>query len=277
MNRNAENTFVRRIDMLELPEGMLALGALGQAGFVIKAGNTIAYVDPYLTDAISAGGGPPRAIDIAVDPADAGHADVILCTHEHADHTDPGTVLPMAAAAPRAPVFASPQGAELLREAGLEAGRIVTPTLGQRHTIGEMAITALPAAHYSYEVDAEGRSRWMGFAIEANGVTLYHSGDTILIPELVEALQAYRLDLALLPINGRDYFREQNDIVGNLNTREVAELCARLQPRVLIPTHNDLFRRNRVNPADLVMELERVAPSQRFHFLQPGEIYVYCG
>ncbi|HZG66293.1 MAG TPA: hypothetical protein VEZ12_06090, partial [Herpetosiphonaceae bacterium] len=102
-------------------------------------------------------------------------------------------------------------------------------------------------------------------------------GDTIIIPELIAALESFRIDLALLPINGRDYFREQQQIVGNMNAREVAELCKLLLPRVLIPTHNDMFARNRVNPADLVAELERVAPRQRFHFLQAGEIFIYCG
>ncbi len=277
MEQNERHGLVDRLDALDLPEGMLALAALGQAGFVLKACNTVVYIDPYLSNAISDGGGPPRAIESPLDPAQAGRVDAIICTHEHADHTDPATVLPLAAAAPAASIFASPQGAALLVEAGMEAARIVTPALGERHTVGGMAITALPAAHYSYEVDAEGRSRWMGFVIEADGVTLYHAGDTVVIPELLAALQPYRLDLALLPINGRDYFREQQGIVGNLNTREVAEFCALLRPRVLIPTHNDLFRENRVHPADLVIELERVIPRQRFHFLQPGEVFVYCG
>jgi len=277
VEQNERHGLVERLDALDLPEGMLALAALGQAGFVLKAGNTVVYIDPYLSNAISDGGGPPRAIESPLDPAQAGRVDAIICTHEHADHTDPATVLPLAAASPAASIFASPQGAALLVEAGMEAARIVTPALGERHTVGDMVITAVPAAHYSYEVDAEGRSRWMGFVIEANGVALYHAGDTVVIPELLAALQPYRLDLALLPINGRDYFREQQDIVGNLNTREVAELCALLRPRVLIPAHNDLFRENRVHPADLVIELERVVPRQRFHFLQPGEVFVYCG
>ena len=277
MEHNEQYGLAQRIDALNLPEGMVALAALGQAGFVVRARTTVVYIDPYLSNAISDGGGPPRAIESPLDPARAGRVDAILCTHEHADHTDPATVLPLAAAAPGAPIFASAQGAALLVEAGMDAPRVVTPSLGERHTVGDMTITALPAAHYSYEVDAEGRSRWMGFVIEANGVALYHAGDTVVIPELLAALQPYRLDLALLPINGRDYFREQQDIVGNLNTREVAELCALLRPRVLIPAHNDLFRENRVHPADLVIELERVVPRQRFHFLQPGEVFVYCG
>ena len=40
---------------------------------------------------------------------------------------------------------------------------------------------------------------------------------------------------------------------------------------------SDLLERNRVHPAELVLEFERVVPRQRFHFLQPGELYVYAG
>jgi L-ascorbate metabolism protein UlaG (beta-lactamase superfamily) len=144
-------------------------------------------------------------------------------------------------------------------------------------TIGDLRVTAVPAAHYAYETDGQGHARWMGFIIESDGVTLYHAGDTILVPEVLAAIEPYRIDLALLPINGRDYFREQNEITGNFTTREVAELCARLHPRVLIPMHNDLFAGNRVNGGDMVAELERVAPRQRFHFLQAGEVYLYAG
>ena len=270
-------TFIRRIDELNVPRGMLALGALGQSGFAIKAGQTIAYIDPYLSDSFAGIGGPSRRIPIVVEPGSVTHADVILCTHEHIDHTDVDTLVPLAAASPSAPIAGSIQSRDMLAQAGVAADRIQTPTLGQTLTFGDFTVTPVPAAHYDYEVDAEGHSRWMGFVVEANGVTLYHAGDTILVPELIEAISRYRLDLALLPVNGRDYFREQQDIVGNLSPREIAHLCRQLAPRVLIPIHNDLFAENRVNPAELVMELERVVPMQRFHFLQAGEIYLYCG
>ena len=79
-----------------------------------------------------------------------------------------------------------------------------------------------------------------------------------------------------------DRYTEKRDawmegVLGAPTAREVAELCSRLHPEVLIPMHNDMFAGNRVNPADLVAELERVAPQQPFHFLHAGEIFLYCG
>ncbi len=49
---------------------------------------------------------------------------------------------------------------------------------------------------------------------------VYHAGDTIAYDDMVERLRALRVDVALLPINGRDHFREAQDVVGNLTPRE---------------------------------------------------------
>src|SRR5262249_16050935 len=150
--------------------------------------------------------------------------------------------------------------------------RIVVPHIGERVTYGALTYTAVPAAHYAYEVDSAGHARWMGFLIMCNGVTLYHAGDTILGPELLEALGGRGVDLATRPVNGRDFFREQQDIVGNLWPREAIELTVAIGARVLIGMHNDLFAENRVNPGLLFDELDRRAPWQRCHLLQPGEL-----
>jgi L-ascorbate 6-phosphate lactonase len=74
-----------------------------------------------------------------------------------------------------------------------------------------------------------------------------------------------------------DFFREQQDIVGNLWPREAVELAVAIQARVLIGIHNDLFDTNRVNPGRLFDELDRRAPWHRCHLLQPGELYLYAG
>jgi L-ascorbate metabolism protein UlaG (beta-lactamase superfamily) len=117
----------------------------------------------------------------------------------------------------------------------------------------------------------------MGYLIQCNGVTLYHAGDTLVTPELLAALAGVSLDLALLPINGRDYFREEQGLIGNLWPGEAVQLAQRLAPRVLIGMHNDLFAGNRVRSGLLFDELDRLTPFQRCHLLQAGELYLYAG
>lgn len=266
-----------QIQRLIVPMGQLALWSLGQAGFAIKGGETIAYIDPYLSDAIAESGGPARRFALPMNPATIQHANVVFATHEHADHADGATLGPLLAASPQATLVTSPQGREIALQAGVASTRIVVPRLGERITQGALTYTAIPAAHYAYEVDRAGHSRWMGFLIECNGVTLYHAGDTILIPEILAALAGQRIDLALLPINGRDFFRERREIVGNLWPREAVELAVAINAGVLIGIHNDLFESNRVNPGLLFDEIDRRAPWQRCHLLQPGELYLYAG
>ena len=277
MMQSSQGGLIAQIQRLMVLPGQLALWSLGQAGFVIKGGETRAYIDPYLSDSVAASGGPARRFPIPIDPGAIQHADVVFATHEHMDHADGATLGPLLAASPQATLVTSQEGREIALQAGVSTDRVVVPRLGERVSHGALTYTAVPAAHYAYEVDSAGHSRWMGFLIECNGVTLYHAGDTILVPELLAALDGQRIDLALLPINGRDFFREQQDIVGNLWPREAVELAVAIKARVLIGIHNDLFDGNRVNPGLLFDEIDRLAPWQRCHLLQPGELYLYAG
>jgi len=277
MSHVSQRELIPWIQQLVVSPGQLALWSLGQAGFAIKGGETIVYIDPYLSDSVAESGGPPRRFPLPLDPHAITHAHLVFATHEHADHADGATLGPLLAASSQSLLVTSPQGHEIALQAGIPTERVVVPRLGERISHGELAYTAIPAAHYTYEVDSAGHSRWMGFLIECNGVTLYHAGDTILVPEILVALAGQRIDLALLPINGRDFFREQQEIVGNLWPREAVDLATAIHARVLIGIHNDLFDGNRVNPGLLFDEIDRRAPWQRCHLLQPGELYLYAG
>ncbi len=124
--------------------------------------------------------------------------------------------MPLFSASTRAILVTSLQGREVALKAGIDPQRIRVPGIGQQVETDDLTYTAVPAAHYHYEVDGQQHARWMGYLIQCNGVTLYHAGDTLVIPELLATLTGVPLDLALLPINGRDYFREEQDFIGNL-------------------------------------------------------------
>src|SRR6266545_5044038 len=102
MNIQTSAALIAQIDSLTVPAGQLALWSLGQAGFVIKGGETIAYIDPYLSDSIAEAGGPQRRFRIPIDPADIRHAQVVFATHEHMDHADGPTLRALMAASPQA-------------------------------------------------------------------------------------------------------------------------------------------------------------------------------
>jgi L-ascorbate metabolism protein UlaG (beta-lactamase superfamily) len=108
-------------------------------------------------------------------------------------------------------------------------------------------------------------------------VTIYHSGDTILLPELLQALDGTTIDIALLPTNGRDFFREEHDIVGNLWPQDAVQLADRIGAKVLIGTHNDMFAGNRLPSGMLYDARDQCVPNLRCHTLQAGELYLYAG
>jgi L-ascorbate metabolism protein UlaG (beta-lactamase superfamily) len=82
---------------------------------------------------------------------------------------------------------------------------------------------------------------------------VYHAGDCIPYPGQVERVRALRPNVACLPINGRDFFRErEHNIVGNMDFREAARLAHDLGVEVLVPMHWELFETNRGYPGDLV-------------------------
>jgi L-ascorbate metabolism protein UlaG (beta-lactamase superfamily) len=277
------DALAERIRNLEVPQGHLAVWALGQQGYILKGGRWVLAIDSYLSDYVEELTPEPpgeyaRLSPAPVRPEELDMVDLALATHHHADHCDPHTLLPLMQAAPGSRLLTSHTGRKTALEAGLDMGRITVPPVDVAVDYGDgLAITAIPSAHYDFEPDEHGNPAFLGFIITLNGVTLYHSGDSIIYEGLVERLKAHSPDIVCLPINGRDWFRERADLVGNMDYREAAELAAAVEARVLLPGHNDMFRGNRINPSYLLDYLTTHHPQQRVHFLQAGELYYFAG
>ena len=84
-----------------------------------------------------------------------------------------------------------------------------------------------------------------------DGVVVYHSGDTVLYDGMARMIEesGWKIDIACLPVNGRDEKREKMGIVGNLNVEESLQLATTIRATWMIPIHNDLFSINQENPA----------------------------
>src|SRR3712207_8326534 len=93
---------VSSIDGLRVGRGALAFWGLGQVGVAIKGPGGVLYIDPYLTDSDGEGGSLERTFPPPLLPGEVTNAVAVLLTHDHIDHTDPGTVLPLSGASPRA-------------------------------------------------------------------------------------------------------------------------------------------------------------------------------
>ena len=266
---------IGRIDALEVGEHSLAFWGLGQVGVAIKGPGGVIYVDPYLTDSDGAGGSLPRTFPPPLSPTEVTNAAVVLLTHVHIDHTDPDTVLPLSGASPEARFVASFTSSDALVEAGLDEDRIFVPEVGEPVEVAGARVTALPSSHTELEHDPERGYPYLGYVIEWNGVAVYHAGDTVVYDGLIETLSAWDIDIAFVPINGRDYFRTERGIVGNADLRETAELTETLDIGLIVPTHYDLIEGNTVDPGHFVSHLYSLNPMRPQKLLRPGELLYF--
>ncbi len=228
---------------------------LGQAGFLLRTGPRCILIDPYLSDTLAdkyRGTATPhdRLMPPPVAVEELGSVDLVLITHGHTDHMDPGTLRPLAARHPDLR-FVVPRSTreEALRRTGaaeerlilVDAGDVVEPYPGLR-------ITALRAAHESLERDADGNHRCLGYAVTAaisnSVVTLVHSGDTVPFAGQVAEFAALRPDVLLLPVNGRSPELAARNIPGNLTLDEAIALTVAAGSPALVAHHHGMFAFN---------------------------------
>jgi L-ascorbate 6-phosphate lactonase len=266
---------------VDLPDRSLSFLGLGQAGVAIGGPGGTIYVDPYLTYNDGSGGRLERLFPPPLQPQAIRDASAVLVTHEHIDHFDPQTLGPLSRSSPES-VFVAPHSCDLAG-AGIPEWRTVRPVAFEPLRIGSATVTPLPSAHTGLDKRARGYP-YLGYLIEWNGVTLYHSGDTVIYdqdaasgtPGLLATLGRWTIDVIFVPINGRDYFRSAQGLVGNIDAREAATLAELLDVRLIVPTHYDLVKANSVNPAHFVDILREVNPARPHHLLRPGERFMFA-
>ncbi|KAA9008656.1 MBL fold metallo-hydrolase [Paenibacillus spiritus] len=254
----------------EVPHGCLAVWFLGQESVVAKGDGLTIYIDPYVSE------DPDRTFPPPLEAERVTDADLVLITHEHSDHLDRKAIPVIARNNPEARFLAPSCCRKELLELGVNPDRLEAAVPDAWAGYGpKLRIHPLAAAHESLEYSEDGLPRYVGYILELNGVTLYHAGDTVLFPELVEKVGAHRIDLAMLPINGRDYFRNSRDIVGNMNYREAAEFAAVSGFDTMVPLHYDLYAGNAENPGYFVDYMYKHYPENKLHVMARGERFVY--
>lgn len=272
---------IESIRVQRIPEGALGVWFLNQFGYVLKSpeGVTI-YIDPYLSDALedATRGKPDEHVRLFLPPVEGlqvTNADFVFTTHDHLDHLDPKAVRDIAAASPNAVFVAPPVCRRTLRGLGIGEQRIVSIAADDAHDFGSFRVTATPGAHETFDLDPEYGHVFVGFVLEFQGVTIWHSGDTVLFDGLADRVRMHRPDLAFLPINGRNYYKARNNIRGNMNYLEAAELAAELGVDIVFPSHIGQHACNTEDPGRFVDYLAQHRREQRFRILVPGEGLIY--
>jgi L-ascorbate 6-phosphate lactonase len=279
MNKNLYKSgmaLTQEMEQTRLPEGTAALWALGQEGFLIQVGDKRVLVDPYITDSIYASAGDPwvRRFAPPISPELLPALDAVLCTHHHGDHMDGASLRPLQGR--EHTKFVIPRAhAAILAGWGFTKEQLIGLNHEETVMVHGIEIRALAAKHDEFRQDEGGNHYFLGYILKYGGLTIYHAGDTVGFPELVEWVRAEKPDIALIPMNGRDYARTAQGIIGNCNYREAADLAVAVGADIVIPMHYGLFAHNDENPAYFVDYLYRTYPGQKFHMAAPGERFVY--
>jgi L-ascorbate 6-phosphate lactonase len=236
-----------------VPAATARLRWLGQAGVVVRVPGVAEtlVIDPYVV--AHAERRFPAVLSAAEIAALPGLA--LVATHAHYDHLDDEV---LAALEPGTPVIVPAGIADAARER--TRGRVIALAVGESADHGPWTITLTPAKHAwhvppaDYELSDPSAPIFSGVHLEGP-VRIYHAGDTLDCPELDGALAGRRVDVALLPINGRSPEREARDIAGNLNPREALELARRIGAAAVVPLHWEMFAANTGEPEALIAAL----------------------
>jgi L-ascorbate 6-phosphate lactonase len=252
--------------------GTLAVWWLGQSGFLFKSRQGMLAVDLYLSEHLTtkyqATSRPHvRMTRAPIHGNDLRDVDVVLASHKHSDHFDPGT-LPELIAGSRAILILPESIRDHALALGLPGERLVGLDAGDRVECSGFRVRAVPAAHEGLDTDAAGRHLYLGYVVESEGLRLYHSGDSLAFKGLPEHLGPERFDVMFLPINGRDQAR---GVPGNMTAAEAVDLARQVQPRFVVPHHYDMFTFNTVSVDVFIEEARRLPRGVSPKVLRCGE------
>jgi L-ascorbate metabolism protein UlaG (beta-lactamase superfamily) len=179
---------------------------LGHDGFKLEDGAESLVIDPFKLDREA-------------------RADFLLLSHEHFDHCNAEDIRKVLKS--NTVVVAPPSCKEELSKAGAKEVRNVKP--GDTVKIGGFEIRAIPA-YNTNKFKEPGKpfhpksDQKVGYVIRAkNGTTIYHTGDSDVIPEMDDL----KPDIALLPVSGTYV----------MTSEEALQAADRIKPKIVIPMH----------------------------------------
>jgi L-ascorbate metabolism protein UlaG (beta-lactamase superfamily) len=191
-------------DTIPTAAGDLVIGLVGHGTLMFRFAGRVIHVDPV-----------SREADYATMPK----ADLILITHEHGDHLDPGAIAAIRTPDTRIVMSSSCAG---------KVGGAVLMANGDTRTEAGIRIEAVPAYNIVHlrpngaPFHPEGAGN--GYVLTFGDLRVYVAGDTENTPEM-KALRD--VDVAFLPMN----------VPYTMTPEMVADAAQAFRPRILYPYH----------------------------------------
>ena len=191
-------------DRIPTSAGPLDLTFLGHGTLMLTFKDTVLHIDPYSTVA-----------DYAALPK----ADLILLTHDHADHLDEKALALVRT--PATDMILPPVCADRVQ------GGLILKN-GETRTVRGITVTAVPAYNLVHHRDNgepfHPRGVGNGYLLDFGDTRLYVAGDTENTPEMA-ALKD--VDIAFLPMN----------LPYTMTPEMVADAASLFMPKILYPYH----------------------------------------
>ena len=191
-------------DRIATSAGPLDLTFLGHGTLMLTFKDTVLHVDPY-----------GKVADYAALP----RADLVLLTHDHADHLDQAALALVRT--PVTDIVLPPVCADRVQ------GGLILKN-GETRTVRGITVTAVPAYNLVHHRDNgepfHPRGAGNGYLLDFGDTRLYVAGDTENTPEMA-ALKD--VDIAFLPMN----------LPYTMTPEMVADAARSFRPRILYPYH----------------------------------------
>ncbi len=208
---------------------------IGHACFLIEGSKKI-IIDPFITD-------NPKANYTDDDLKDI---DYIAVTHDHGDHLGDTVRI---AKENGAKVIAIYELFLKLQEKGVDG---VGMNIGGTAKLEGAKFSMVQAMHSSDVGNP------VGFIIEIDGKTIYHTGDTGLFYTMKLIGEIFKPDLLLVPIDG----------LFNMDYKQATKAVELIMPKKVIPMHYNTWPPIEANPLEFKKEAEKFS---NVVILNPGE------
>lgn len=210
---------------------------LGHAAFSVEIDRKVLLVDPFLKD-------NPKA---AVKPEEVARADLIIVTHDHADHFGDCVEISRRLGSKIVAIYET-----AVRAQSLGADNIVGANIGSLFDVESLKIAFTQAIHSGNP---------SGAVVIGKEFSFYHAGDTGVFTDMKLIGQRYKPYAALLPVGG----------FYTMGTEEAAIATSLIKPKVVIPMHYGTFPVIDSDPKEFESKVKRLSPRTKVVILKQGE------
>ena len=269
-----DDALVAEMDSFRNEKEGFRLWWLGQSGYLLQWNGKRVLIDPYLSDSLTkkyAETEKPhvRMSELVIRPEKLRTISVVTSSHNHTDHLDGETLIPILKNNPDIKFIIPEANREFVaNRVGCDPDFPIGMNDGLTFVQDGFTFVGIPAKHNELARDENGNCKFMGFVIKFGEYSIYHSGDTLWFEGMVDLLKHFNVDCAILPINGN---KPERKVAGNLDYKQAVELGKVIGAKYVIPCHYDMFTFNTADVNDFIDEAEKKA--QGYNVLKGGECF----